>query len=76
MNSRRRKFEFTGGWAVVSDGIADWFVSFVCKGDIDVWVFSIDSGIIEEEEGNNCLIGSVVDKGMLRSCRGGGVTLE
>jgi hypothetical protein len=41
-------------------------------------VFSIGSGIVVEEEeiGNNCLIGSVVDKVVLRRCRGGGVTVE
>lgn len=60
MNSNIFKYYlFTGGWAVVSDGIEVWFVSFVFEGDIAIWLFSIVSVIVEEEVGCNCLVGSL-----------------
>ncbi len=65
---------FTGGWVVVSDGIDDWFVSFICKGDTDEWLFSIVSVVViieEEEEGSNCLIGSIDKAVVIRSWEGG-----
>ncbi len=53
---RIKYYLFTGGWVVVSDEIEVWFISFVCEGDIGSKV----SVTMEEEEGSDCLVWSVI----------------